>query len=419
MSAEARFRGLSVRSIEAIMDVTSKLAAPFDLQTMLSHVIDAARQVLGAEDGLVWLFDAENERLVLETADGDQPFCVPTDTGIIGACARARKIDRVADCEADPRFDPATDSRNPGPSRNMLVLPLIDHDGGLVGILQVFNKRNGAFGPEDEGLAGALAAQCVMALQRARATRALIDSEGMRRDMEMAREVQLSTLPEAMPEVDGYDLFGMFRPAEMTGGDTFDLIEIEQGLFILMGDATGHGIAPALSATQMQAMLRVAFRVGASLESAFMHVNNQLLEDLPEDRFVTAFVGLLDPDTHVIRFHSGGQGPILHYQAAPGRCVRQGPTSFPLAAAPLHEIGPARTLEMAPGDILALLSDGVFEYHNADGEQFGEDRVMEIIHAEHDVPVSELASKILAEVEGFSKEAPQTDDITMVLVKRR
>ena len=80
-------------------------------------------------------------------------------------------------------------------------------------------------------------------------------------------------------------------------------------LFLLLGDATGHGFGPALSATQLQAMLRVAFRLGANLDEAFCQVNNQMAEDLPDDRFITAFMGFLDPRTHRGRVSFGRAGP--------------------------------------------------------------------------------------------------------------
>ena len=82
----------------------------------------------------------------------------------------------------------------------------------------------------------------------------------------------------------------------------------------------------------MQAMLRMAFRLGADLETAFMQVNNQLAETLADDRFITAFVGLLDPPTHRMRFHSGGQAPILHFQAATGACARHKPDELSAGA---------------------------------------------------------------------------------------
>ena len=89
-------------------------------------------------------------------------------------------------------------------------------------------------------------------------------------------------------------MFGLSRPADLTGGDTFDLSMVDPGLLIVLGDATGHGIAPALSVTQLQAMLRTAFGLGADLETTFTQVNNQLCATLPPDRFITAFVGLLE-----------------------------------------------------------------------------------------------------------------------------
>ena len=105
----------------------------------------------------------------------------------------------------------------------MLTLPLIDHKDVLVGVMQVLNKRDGLFDADDELLATALAAQCAIALQRVRMTRAVIEGEKMRQELETARVVQMSTLPAAMPRIEGYDAYGTFHPAELTGGDTFDL----------------------------------------------------------------------------------------------------------------------------------------------------------------------------------------------------
>src|SRR6185503_11699805 len=164
-----------------------------------------------------------------------------------------------------------------------------------------------------------------------------------------ARLVQMSTLPATMPAIAGYDLFGTFRPADLTGGDTFDLAVTDQGVLVVLGDATGHGIGPALSVTQMQAMLRMAFRMGADLDTAYKHVNNQLAERLPSDRFITAFIGLLDTAEHQLRFHSGGQGPIFVYRAQGKDFAEFKPTSFPLAAMPLERMKPSISLTLGEG----------------------------------------------------------------------
>jgi phosphoserine phosphatase RsbU/P len=418
MSARPNPRHLSVPDMEAILAVTAKLAAPFDLRTMLAEVVHAARQVLRADRGSVWLYDAAADQLVLEIAANMAPVRVPLSAGLAGACARTRRIVNVPDCYADARFNPEVDKRSGYRTRCMLTLPLVDHKDVLVGVMQVLNKLDGVFDENDEALATVLAAQCAVALQRVRMTEDLIEGEKMRQELETARVVQMSTLPSTMPSLPGYDVFGTFQPAELTGGDTFDLSILDQGLLAVLADATGHGIAPALSVTQMQAMLRMAFRLGADLETAFTQVNNQLAETLADDRFITAFVGLLDPATHRMRFHSGGQGPILHFQAATGQCACYRPTSFPLGAMRLTSLSAATTLDMGPGDILLLLSDGIFEYCNAHGEDFGQERVHEIARMHHRKPTAELAGILLASVREFAAGARQEDDITLVLIKR-
>ena len=418
MDDRAPRRHLAAGDLEAILGVTTALAQPFDLATMLAEVVNAAKQVLKADRGSVWLYDPDREELVLEVATGIPAIRVPATAGLAGACAQSRAVINVPDCYADARFDRSVDQASGYRTRCMLTLPLIDHRGALVGVMQVLNKAGGVFDADDETVAVALAAQCAVALQRVRMTEALIEGERMRRELDMAREVQMSTLPAAMPAIPGYDVFGMSRPAEQTGGDTFDLMPTARGLVVVLGDATGHGIAPALSVTQMQAMLRMAFRLGADLTTAFRNVNDQLAATLPDDRFITAFIGVLDPDQHRLEFHSGGQGPILHLSAATGVCTAHRPTSFPLGAMPLAALRPAVTIALQPGDIVLLISDGVYEYHDRDGALYGEARVEAVARSHGARPMAELAARILADVEAFAGGAPQQDDVTLVLVAR-
>ncbi len=418
MNAIAQHRQLSAPDLQRILGVTQALASPFDLTTMLAEVVNATTQVLDAERGSVWLYDAAADELVLKVATGLDSVRLPAGKGIVGTCARTLQVINVADCYADSRFDPALDKATGYRTRCLLTLPLVGHKGELVGVLQVLNKKGRSFGSDDEALAMALAAQCAVALQRVRMTEAMLEGERLRNELEMARTVQLATLPATMPTVPGYDVHGLFRPADLTGGDTFDLAVMPDSLLVVLADATGHGIAPALSVTQMQAMLRMSLRMGADLETAFMEVNNQLADTLADDRFITAFIGQLDVAAHRLRFHSAGQAPILHFQAATGTCARYKPTSFPLGAMPIVSLRPAVTLEMLPGDILILLSDGVFEYHDPDREQFGEARVEQIVQAQHGKSMAELATMLLDGTNAFARGAPQEDDITMVLVKR-
>ena len=168
----------------------------------------------------------------------------------------------------------------------------------------------------------------------------------------------------------------------------------------------------------MHGMLRMGFRLGADLETIFVELNNLLGERMAEDRFITAFIGVLDPATHALRFISGGQGPILHWHAADRSLSRHRPNSFPLGAMPMTERCVASTLRFEPGDALLLLSDGLAEAHDAAGEIFGSDRVDALIAAHGDGPMATMAAGLLDALASFVGAHPQDDDITLVLVGR-
>jgi sigma-B regulation protein RsbU (phosphoserine phosphatase) len=405
-------------ALARILDVTQQLAQPFDLLHMLNEVVEASESVLAADKGSLWLYDAERDDLTMRVPEFKPAPRLMAGQGLVGECLSSREIINVDNAYSDPRFNRTVDKATGYKTRSVLNVPLLGWEMQPVGVLQLLNKHAGVFDEGDELLAATLAAQCAVALQRAQLTEALMLKERLDEEVSLAREIQMSTLPTEMPKVHGYDLHGDFVPTGQAGGDLFDLVVLDGELFILMGDATGHGFGPALSATQMQAMLRVAFRCGASLDKAYRHVNNQLAEDLPDDRFITAFMGFLEPETHQIRFHSGGQGPILHFRAADESCEWHKPTNFPVGIMELDEVGQPQLLNMEPGDVLVLLSDGVYEYESKQGVQFGEERVARLLKYHHRLPMVELSKQILAATYEHGEGVSQEDDITLVLIRR-
>ena len=406
-------------SLIRILELTQKLLAPFELSQILEEVRQAGLEVTQADTGSIWLFDKNSNKLAMHLPAIEPPILVEAGQGLVGECFSRNEVINVEDCYADPRFNPAVDTETGYRSDTILSVPLVGFEGSHVGVIQLVNKASGPFTQQDELLAIALAAQSAVALQRALMIDTLISKERLDEELAIAKTIQLATLPDKMPELEDYEFSGGFVPADSTGGDLFDLVTLDDEVFILMGDATGHGFGAALSATQMQAMFRVAFRVGASLDEAYIHVNNQLVEDLPDNKFLTAFVGFLNKHTHTVRYHSGGQGPLLHYHADDQSCDWHPPTSFPLGVMELETIDPPHEIKLAPGDIFAVISDGVYEYNNENGEQFGEERVAKIFRDFNGTSMKNLQDRLLEAVYEFGGNAEQLDDITIVLTQRK
>ena len=288
--------------------------------------------------------------------------------------------------------------------------------------MQVLNKDGGVFDEDDEDLATALAAQCAVALQRARMTDALIESERMRQELEMAREVQMSTLPARMPSLAGYDVFGTSRPAEQTGGDTFDLMPDRARAARRAGrrDRARHRAGAVRDADAghaadgLPARRRSRHGVPPRQRPARRDAARRPLHHRLHRRARSAFAPLR-------RSTAAGRARSCTCPAATGTCTRHRPTSFPLGAMPLVDAAPrGRRSRCSPGDVVLLLTDGVYEYDGSRrrGVRRGARRG-DRPQPRSAVDGASSRERLLADVSAFARGAPQQDDVTMVLVGAR
>ncbi|MGB5344319.1 MAG: SpoIIE family protein phosphatase [Thermoanaerobaculia bacterium] len=251
-------------------------------------------------------------------------------------------------------------------------------------------------------------------------------------DLQLARQIQESALPKKLPEIEGFDLSAWSRPADETGGDSYDLIGLQDaadGSFaltegkadravLLLADATGHGIGPALSVMQLRAMIRMAARVGAGLSGIAEKINQQLHADLPQERFITAWIGLLDGPNRTLTSFSAGQAPLLHFVAAEDSCRVLGSNAIPFGLFPVMKTQIPPPVHLAPGDLFAVLSDGFFEAKNPAGEELGTEAVVDVIRHHRQDSAAEILQQIRLTTEHFSDGIPQDDDQTVVILKR-
>ncbi|MBX3357915.1 MAG: SpoIIE family protein phosphatase [Phycisphaeraceae bacterium] len=276
---------------------------------------------------------------------------------------------------------------------------------------------------------GGLAAAWVAHEFRLHVEAALNEAEARRRiamieqDIAVARSIQQAILPHEPPDIPGYDIAGWNRPADQTGGDYYDWQRLPDGNWIItLADVSGHGVGPAMVTAACRAYVRATSSHHPDLPALITHVNHLLAQDLPDGRFVTMASVLLTPGSNALGLLSAGHGPIVLYVGAQGSVQDIMPRDVPLAVIPDTAFGPAQVVELARGDVLALITDGFVEWSRPTAtkarEQFGIQRLHESLRRHSALPAAAMIDAIAADVAAFAGDEPQQDDLTIVIIRR-
>ena len=415
--------GKQIEDLNRVLEISRALAATTDLDELLDLILRETLDLLDAERATLFLYDAASNELVAKLATGVDELRVPADKGICGEVVRTGQTLLVPDAYSDDRFNPDVDRKTGFRTRNILSLPLKDYEGALVGVVQVLNKRGVAFSDSDIDLAETLGAQAGVALQRASLIEHYLQKQEMERAMQIARDIQRSLLPESSPDLPGFDLAGLSDPADETGGDTFDFISLPDGRWaLLVADATGHGIGAAIVIAETRAMLRASARLAGDEQPDVGHilrtVNALLAHDLTEGRFVTCFLGILEPATGTLSWASAGHGPMLFYHHSEDRFEEIHATDLPLGVLDDASYDETRCFALKPGDLAVITTDGIFEAANPAGEQFGIPRMMNQLLRDRDLPAGQMLANLRRAVTIHSVGLPQADDVTAVVLRR-
>ena len=265
------------------------------------------------------------------------------------------------------------------------------------------------------GVAGEIRKHVQAALREAETKQRL---EAIQHDLQVARSIQQSLLPQEPPQIGGFDIAGWNRPADDTGGDYFDWKTLPDGKVVVsLADVTGHGIGPALLATACHAYARSNFRVGQELSVAIEHLNQELGADLTTGRFVTFVAAVFCPGCPEMEMLSAGHGPLFIYSRSEDHFKELGAHGLPLGILPSFASDPPTRLQLHSGDLVLLATDGFFEWENDQGEEFGVQRMEGVMRASRDLAASEIISHLYDAVIRFSNGTKQQDDLTAVLIK--
>jgi len=241
-------------------------------------------------------------------------------------------------------------------------------------------------------------------------------------ELQIAAEIQKSFLPEAIPQIPGFDVAGRSVMAKEVGGDFFDVIPfevmvLESGMIgLLVADVSGKGVPAAL----FMALSRIVVRVNALWHrdpaKVIYHSNNAITQDSKSGMFVTLFFGILNENNHSLTYVNAGHNPPLFFHNHDGSVEKFMPTGIVLGAVENKEYS-SKNVKIAPDDVIVMYTDGVTESVNSKQEMFGEKRLIEIIQRKRHLTAQCILNEILIAVKAFSGDNEQVDDITLLVIK--
>lgn len=255
------------------------------------------------------------------------------------------------------------------------------------------------------------------AVERARRHKAEALLQAAHEEFRIAREIQQRFFPDSPPSVPGFDCAGASYSAEATGGDYFDFIPMQQGAVgVVIADVSGHGFGPALLMAETRAYLRALALTRRDVAELITLVNQFLAADTDDERFVTLFLGRLDPTQRSFVYTSAGHlaGYVLDRQGQTKALLES--TGFPLGIDVAAEYTAAPAVQLEPGDIVFLLTDGVIEAFNGTKTLFGVERALQVIAQHRAAPARQIVEALYAAVCEFCQCRPH-DDCTMIVVK--
>ncbi|HEY6169986.1 MAG TPA: SpoIIE family protein phosphatase [Verrucomicrobiae bacterium] len=234
----------------------------------------------------------------------------------------------------------------------------------------------------------------------------------------VAREIQQRLFPKDAPQVPGFEIAGASQPAEATGGDYFDFLPMQGGkLGAVIGDVTGHGLGPALLMAETRAFLRLLVLNRDDVGEILTRANLALASDVDYEHYVTLLYVQLDPDARALHWANAGHtsGYVL---AADGRVrLELKRSELPLGLKPATQYHTQPTVQLFPGDVILLLTDGIEEAMAPDGRLFGADRVLDVARQHRQKAAGEILQAITATVREFTKADTQEDDVTSIVIK--
>jgi len=408
-----------IRRLHTLIEVNALISSSLDLDTILENVMTISKKVMNADASSLMRIDDKTDELVYQVAQGKvgeklkQEFRLKMGQGIAGTVAQEGKPLLLEDAYTHPKFHRAHDEATGYRTKSMITVPL-KVAGRVTGVAQVINRLDGkSFDKDDLELFISLSSMAAIALENAKMHQTILEKQRIVKDMEFARTVQESFLPQSEPEVQSYKFSAHYTPALEVGGDFYDFIRLDKGhTGIVVGDVSGKGVPAALYMAKLGSDMRTLAFTEQSPADALMKLNDLLASRSRRGMFATLLYMELDSPAGKLTISNAGHLPPI-IKKKDGSLVRLATAG----GAPLGMVAGMKygqeTAVLMPGDTVILYTDGIIEAMNSKEELYGYDRFEALIRKSTSNPDA-LKSAIIDDVNRFTGLSAQHDDMTLV-----
>lgn len=412
----------------ALLDLSNQLLSQSNLDDLICCLVEEVQRLLQADGCALLLPDEKSDSLAFYAASGWWVDPVATQRRV--PADQRSGSGRVMQTQ-QPLFIYDVASHDPTPwsadwletegFRGHAVVPLIV-EGHSIGVLMVDTREPRLLNEDEIRFLCLMANQAAIAIERARLHEAEIKRQRLEEEMAVGRQIQLTLLPEAPPIAPGWEFATFYQPAHLVGGDFYDFFELPDqpgGLGMVIADVADKGVPAALLMALSRSIIRTKAMTPGLNPAVVLERSNQLImKDSRSKLFLTAFYAQLDTTTGRLRYSIAGHNRPLWLHGATGMVQELGGRGIVLGIFEHIDLDEYE-ITIALGDLVVFYTDGVTEAMDAEHQLFGEERLEAVITAHPEANAQQLLDAIVAAVHTFTDHAPQSDDLTLFVVKRQ
>ena len=406
----------AVEELSVLNDLARVIGGSLNSEDIMQTLIRKSLKAVNADQGVVTLVDEDESKSMktlvrtMVTSGDHEKFHVTEN--MLGWMQLNHKPLMINDPQNDQRFKGVTWNAE---IRNALSVPMIVKSK-LMGVLTVFNKKNlEPFQEDDQRLLAIIAAQSAQIIENARLYEQEKSLVKMTEEIRLASEIQMNLLPEKIPALPNYDVAARYVPAQVVGGDYFDFIRVDHDLWaIALGDVSGKGLPAAMLMSNLQATLRSLTTMTDGPMTCVEKTNRLLCHSTAEGKFVTLFYGLLDTTKHILRFTNAGQDAPMVVGPSGEKRLKGGGIPVAMLEDFTYE---EQSVMIHPGDVVVIFSDGIPEAFDKNENEFGEERLLQVLQSRERKSANEIADAIIEAATAHAAGVAQADDMTLVVVK--